>query len=97
MFTSRNDTGLVHSCGLRRELITPNYPQRNVIVERVIRTLKEQRVHGHCFESQVYARQMIDDWITFYNQQRPHQAFKMMTQMCPCRYVNRMTQVENGG
>ncbi|WP_442682286.1 integrase core domain-containing protein [Stenotrophomonas sp. JC08] len=42
-------------------------------------TLKEQCVHRHRFESQTHALRVIGDWIAFYNQQRPHQALKMMT------------------
>ncbi len=45
----------------------------------MIRTLKEQCLHRHRFESQVHALRVIGDWIAFYNQQRPHQALKMMT------------------
>ncbi|WP_428960210.1 integrase core domain-containing protein [Xanthomonas oryzae] len=54
-------------------------PQQNGMVERVIRTLKEQCVHRHRFESQTHALRVIADWIAFHNPQRPHQALKMMT------------------
>ena len=79
VFTSRDYTRLVRSYGLQQEFITPHCPQQNGMVERVIRTLKEQCVHRHRFESQVHATRVIADWIAFYNQQRPHQALKMMT------------------
>ncbi|MBB3802147.1 putative transposase [Xanthomonas arboricola] len=78
-FTSRDYTRLVRSYGLMQEFITPHYPQQNGMVERVIRTLKEQCVHRHRFESHTHALRMIADWIAFYNQQRPHQTLKMMT------------------
>ncbi len=79
VFTSRDYTRLVRSYGLKQEFITPHCPQQNGLVERVIRTLKEQCVHRHRFESQTHALRVIGDWIAFYNQQRPHQALKMMT------------------
>ena len=79
VFTSRVYTRLVRSYGLQQEFITPHCPQQNGMVERVIRTLKEQCVHRHRFESQVHATRVIADWIAFYNQQRPHQGLKMMT------------------
>ena len=79
VFTSRHFTALVRSYGLKQEFITPHCPQQNGMVERVIRTLKEQCVHRHRFESQTHALRVIADWIAFYNQQRPHQALKMMT------------------
>jgi len=49
------------------------------MVERVIRTLKEQCVHRHRFESLQHASRVIGDWIRFYNDRRPHQALVMRT------------------
>ena len=79
VFTSRNYTALVRSYGLRQEFITPHCPQQNGMVERVIRTLKEQCVHRHRFETLQHASRVIADWIQFYNHRRPHQALKMKT------------------
>ncbi len=42
VFTSRSYTALARSYGLQQEFITPHCPQQNGMVERVIRTLKEQ-------------------------------------------------------
>ena len=79
VFTSRAYTRLVRSYGLRQEFITPHCPQQNGMVERVIRTLKEQCVHRHRFESLQHASRVIADWIQFYNHRRPHQALGMKT------------------
>jgi putative transposase len=79
VFTSRAYTRLVKSYGLQQEFITPHCPQQNGMVERVIRTLKEQCVHRHRFESLTHASRSIGDWIHFYNHQRPHQALGMKT------------------
>ncbi len=49
------------------------------MVERLIRTLKEQCVHRRHFESLQRASRVIADWIGFYNHQRPHQALGMKT------------------
>jgi putative transposase len=46
---------LVRSYGLKQEFITPHCPQQNGMVERLIRTLKEQCIHRHRFESQQHA------------------------------------------
>ena len=77
--TSRGFTALVNGYGLRQEFITPHNPQQNGMVERVIRTLKEQCVHRHRFENLQHASRVISDWISFYNQRRPHQALGMKT------------------
>lgn len=79
VFTSRHYTRLVRSYGLNQEFITPHCPQQNGLVERVIRTIKEQCVHRHRFESQQHAMRVIGDWIGFYNSRRPHQALGMKT------------------
>lgn len=79
VFTSRRYMQLVRHYGLRQEFITPHCPQQNGMVERVIRTLKEQCVHRQRFESQQHATRAIADWIQFYNHRRPHQALGMKT------------------
>ena len=79
VFTSRSFTALVRSYGLHQEVITPHSPEQNGLVEWVIRTLKEQCVHRHRFESLQHASRLIGDWIHFYNHRRPHQALNMKT------------------
>jgi putative transposase len=79
VFTSQRFTRVIRSYGLRQEFITPHCPQQNGMVERVIRTLKEQCVHRHRFETQRHAARVLSDWIRFYNTQRPHQALGMKT------------------
>jgi len=79
VFISLRYTALVPSYGLQQEFITPHCPQQNGMVERVIRTLKEQCVHRHRFETIQNASRVIGDWIGFYNNQRPHQALNMRT------------------
>ncbi|MEJ1962986.1 MAG: integrase core domain-containing protein [Gammaproteobacteria bacterium] len=79
VLTSRSYTALARSYGLRQEFITPHCPEQNGMVERVIRTLKEQCVHRHHFETLQHASRVIGDWIGFYNNRRPHQALEMKT------------------
>jgi putative transposase len=79
VFTSRDYTALVRGCGLRQEFITPHCPQQTGMVERVIRTLEEQCVHRHLFETLQHASRVIADWIQFYSHRRPQQALKMKT------------------
>ena len=79
VFTSRKYTALVRSYGLKQEFITPHCPQQNGMVERVIRTLKEQCIHRQRFDSIQHATRAIGDWISFYNHRRPHQARDMKT------------------
>ena len=67
------------SYGLKQEFITPHCPQQNGMVERLIRTIKEQCIHRYRFESLQHANRVLSDWIQFYNERRPHQALGMKT------------------
>ena len=79
VFTSRSFKALVRSYGLKQEFITPHCPEQNGMVERVIRSLKEQCIHRQRFETLQHASRVISDWIHFYNNRRPHQALAMRT------------------
>jgi putative transposase len=79
VFTSRAYTRMVRSYGLRQEFITPSCPHQNDMIERVIRTLKEQCVHRYRFETQQHASRFIGEWIHFYNTRRPYQALGKKT------------------
>lgn len=68
----------LRSYGLRQEFITPHCPQQNGMVERVIRTLKEQCTQRHRFENLQHATRAIGDWIQCYNHRRA-QALGMKT------------------
>jgi putative transposase len=47
------------------------------MLEHLIRSLKEQYVHGPRFETEQHASRAIGAWIQFYNHRRPHQALQM--------------------
>lgn len=79
VFTSRSYTALVRRHGLRQEFITLHTPEQSGLVERVIRTLKDQRVHRHRFETLQHASRVIGDWIGFYSNRRPHLSLGMKT------------------
>lgn len=79
VFSSRKYTAPVRSYALRQAFITPHCHQQNGMMERLIRSLKEQCVHRQRFESLAHASRAIGDWIQFYNHKRPHQALDMKT------------------
>ena len=77
VFTSHSYMALVKSYGLQQEFITPYSPEQNGMVERVIRTHKDQCVHRHQFETLQHASRVIADWIGLYNRRRPRLALSM--------------------
>lgn len=82
--TIRSDNGLIFqsrdfrtACrfyGLDQEFITPYTPEQNGIVERWFRSLKEECVWLHLFDTFEEAKTRISRWIDQYNTERPHQS-----------------------
>lgn len=87
--TIRHDNGLVFGSklyrrlakeyGLAQEFITPYTPEENGLVERFIRSFKEECVWINRFESIEEARVKIRRWIDWYNTDRPHQSLNYKT------------------
>ena len=74
VFTSRRFREACKFYRLEQEFITPYTPEQNGLIERFFRSLKEECVWQHNFQSFEEARKAIRDWIAWYNQERPHQA-----------------------
>jgi transposase InsO family protein len=54
-------------------------PTGNAVVERVIRTLKEEVIWPRNWDSADEVRAAVDAWVRHYNHQRPHQALDYAT------------------
>ena len=48
----------------------------NVFVERLWRSIKYEEVYLKAYQNGTEARKGIGAYLTFYNQERPHQAFR---------------------
>ena len=46
----------------------------NVFIERLWRSLKYEAVYLHDLEDGFEAQRLIDEWMEFYNERRPHSA-----------------------
>jgi len=97
----RSDNGLIfqslrfrQACRdyrLQQEFITPYTPEQNGIIERFFRSLKEECVWQHRFQTFEEARRVIQDWMRWYNEERPHQALGYRS---PVQYrAQQVTQV----
>lgn len=74
VFGSKVFTALTSQYGVRQEYITPYTPEQNGMIERFFRTLKEECIWRHRFESIDHAFEVIAKWIDKYNATRPHSA-----------------------
>ncbi len=52
----------------------PYTPEQNGPIESFFRSLKEECVWQHNFESFSEASEKVRSWIRWYNEERPHQA-----------------------
>ena len=76
IFQSRRFRQACRDYHLVQEFITPYTPQQNGLIGRFFRSLKEECVWQHQFETFVEAQQKISSWMRWYNEDRPHQALQ---------------------
>jgi putative transposase len=74
IFQSRRFRQACRDYRLQQEFITPYTPEQNGIIERFFRSLKEECVWQHAFQTFEDARHIIRGWVHWYNQGRPHSA-----------------------
>ena len=51
----------------------------NIFIERLWRSLKQEAVYLHELQDGFQAKRVINDWIRFYNTERPHTALNKRT------------------
>ena len=81
IFLARSYRRTVADYGLSQEFITPYTPEQNGVVERVIKTLKEECVWIQRFEGMEDAEKAIAAWVDTYNTRRPHESLGDITPM----------------
>jgi transposase InsO family protein len=71
---------LLRDNGIVQRLTKPRSPTTTGKIERWHKTLREELLHNVApFESLAAAQHAIDEWVSAYNHQRPHQALDMAT------------------
>ena len=65
--------------------IQPGKPSQNAYIERFNRTYREEILDMYLFESIAYVQKLTDDWLTHYNEERPHQSLGGLT---PRQFLN---------
>ncbi len=73
IFQSRRFRAACRDDRLQQEFITPSTPEQNGLIERFFRSLKEECVWPHQFQTFTEARGIIRDWLAWYNEGRPYQ------------------------
>jgi putative transposase len=78
-FTSTRYLETLRRLGITHRRTAYNHPEGNGRIERFHRSLKEEEVWLHEYQSLTEARDSIARWIHQYNHQRPHQALNYRT------------------
>lgn len=65
--------------GIEHLLTAPRSPTTTGKVERFHRSLRAECLTGQLFTSLRTAQAAVDEWVAFYNTQRPHQSLEMAT------------------
>ncbi len=77
--------------GITLEHIQPGKPTENSYIERFNRTYREEVLDFYVFNTLTEVREITEDWIKDYNEQRPHEALGQMT---PAEFLVAHSQTE---
>jgi len=69
----------IRRLGINHTRTMVNTPKGNAVIERFFRSLKQECVWLHKFENFNQAKEVVDQWIKEYNEERPHQALNYAT------------------
>ncbi len=74
------------------EFIQPGKPTQNSFVERFNRTYRDEILNMYVFKTLSEVREITDEWITEYNEERPHDSLEDLT---PIEYLNKYKSPDN--
>jgi len=78
-FTSRAFTSLLEQHQIRISMDGRGRVQDNIFIERLWWTTKYQYLYLRSFDNGSALRVGLEEWFRFYNQERPHQTFDILT------------------
>jgi putative transposase len=79
IFLSKEYWSELKRLGIKPEFSPYNCPSANGIVERFIKTFKEECAWQHTFKTLREAEEVINNWIEFYNTKRRHSSLGYKT------------------
>lgn len=78
-FTSFHFQKWLHDKGIEWSKIPKGRPDQNAIVERFNRSYREDVLDANLFYKIQEAQTVTDEWVKYYNQERPHQSLDYKT------------------
>lgn len=83
-FTSKHFQNWLSNNQITWVPIAPGHPEQNAIIERFNRTYREAVLDAEIFSDIDKAKALSNNWLTYYNEQRPHQSLNYQT---PSQYA----------
>ena len=65
--------------GVRQSFSTPGQPYDNSVCESFFHTLKKEALYRHLYEKSEELRMVLEEYIHFYNEERPHRKLNIKT------------------
>ena len=78
-FVSVQLAGWAEHHGVELEFIQPGKPTQNSYVERFNRTFRDEILNFYVFNRLSEVRDIVDNWVIEYNEQRPHESLGNLT------------------
>ena len=78
-FTSYDFTGVLKAAEITISMDGRGRCMDNIFIERLWRSLKYEAIYLHELTDGFKAERVIDEWIEFYNTERPHSSFGSQT------------------
>ena len=78
-FVSVQLAGWAEEHGITLEFIQPGKPTQNSYIERFNRTFREEVLSFYVFNRLSEVRDIVDQWVIEYNEQRPHKSLGNLT------------------
>ena len=69
----------IRRLGIKHTRTMVNTPKGNAVIERFFKSLKQECVWQHGFASFDEAKVVVERWVNFYNEERPHQSLNYAT------------------
>ena len=65
--------------GIELKFIQPGKPQQNAFIERFNRTYRNEVLSAHIYENLTQVKDITEQWIKIYNEDRPHAALEKLS------------------